>query len=122
MCLEGVPENLGNRVVVEILLLALKRLSFICHSRTFYVRITSLKNIGEGLVRPCFFLYPLQNSFQKIRLEIKYNWTFWVVSAIVSRGDWLGKPANIKAENNGAVGYVESSLTVRSPLFFVHKL
>ena len=22
----------------------------------------------------------------------------------VSRGDWLGKPANIKVENNGAVG------------------
>ena len=23
-----------------------------------------------------------------------------------SRGDWLGNPANIKVENNGAVGYV----------------
>ena len=23
-----------------------------------------------------------------------------------SRGDWLGKPANIKVENNGAVVYV----------------
>ena len=35
---------------------------------------------------------------------------------------WLGKPANIKVENNGAVVYVESSLTVHNPLFFVHKL
>ena len=41
---------------------------------------------------------------------------------IVSRGDWLGNPAKIKDENNGAVGYVGSSLTVRSPLFSVHKL
>ena len=41
---------------------------------------------------------------------------------IVSRGDWLGNPANIKAENNGAVVYVGSSLTVHNPLFFVHKL
>ena len=41
---------------------------------------------------------------------------------IVSRGDWLGKPANIKVENNGAVGYVGSSLTVHNPLFSVHKL
>ena len=27
---------------------------------------------------------------------------------IVSRGDWLGKSANIKVEDNGAVGYVEA--------------
>ena len=36
-----------------------------------------------------------------------------------SRGDWLGKPANIKVESNGAVVYVGSSLTVHNP--FVHK-
>ena len=41
---------------------------------------------------------------------------------IVSRGDWLGNPANIKVENNSAVGYVESSLTVHNPLVFVHRL
>ena len=41
---------------------------------------------------------------------------------IVSRGDWLGKPANIKVENNGAVGYAGGSLTVHNPLFSVHKL
>ena len=28
----------------------------------------------------------------------------------------------IKVKNNGAVGYVGSSLTVHTPLFFVHKL
>ena len=43
-------------------------------------------------------------------------------SIIVSRRDWLAKPANIKVENNYAVGYVGSSLAVHNPLFFVHKL
>ena len=32
------------------------------------------------------------------------------------------KAANIKVENNAAVVYVGSSLTMRNPLFFVHKL
>ena len=41
---------------------------------------------------------------------------------IVSRGDWLGNPAKIKDENNGAVGYVGSFLTVHDPLFSFHKL
>ena len=41
---------------------------------------------------------------------------------IVSRRDWLGKPANIKVENNGAVVYVGSSLLVHNPLIFVRKL
>jgi len=41
---------------------------------------------------------------------------------IASRGGWLGNPANIKVENNGAVGYVGSSLTVHNPLFYVPKL
>ena len=36
---------------------------------------------------------------------------------IVSRGGWLGKPANIKVENNRAVGYVANSLTVHNPSF-----
>ena len=43
------------------------------------------------------------------------------VPTIVSRGDWLGKPANIKVEKNGAVGYVGSSLAVHNPLFPIHK-
>ena len=33
----------------------------------------------------------------------------------ISRGDWLGNPANIKVENNGAVGYFGSSLPVHNP-------
>ena len=44
---------------------------------------------------------------------------------IVRKGDWLGKLANIKVENNGAVVYIGSFLTVstvNNPLFFVHKL
>ena len=48
--------------------------------------------------------------------------TLWKSIAIVSRGDWLGKPANIKVENNGAEVYVGSLLTVHNPLFFVYKL
>ena len=36
---------------------------------------------------------------------------------IVSRGGWLGKPANIKVENNRAVGYVANYLTVHNPSF-----
>ena len=45
-----------------------------------------------------------------------------IITTIVSRGDWLGKPTNIKVENNGAVVYVGSSLTVHNPLFFILKL
>ena len=45
-----------------------------------------------------------------------------VREGIVSSGDWLGNPAAIKVENNRAVGYVGSSLTMHNPLFFVHKL
>ena len=40
---------------------------------------------------------------------------------IVSRGDRLGNPVKIKVEDNGAVGYIENSLTVHNPLFSVHK-
>ena len=42
--------------------------------------------------------------------------------SVVGGENWLGKPPNIKVENNGAVVYVGSSLTVHNPLFFVHKL
>ena len=34
--------------------------------------------------------------------EVRYV----IVLSTISRGDWLGKPANIKVENNGAVVYV----------------
>ena len=36
---------------------------------------------------------------------------------MVCGGDWFGKPANIKVENNCAVVYVGSSLTVHNPFF-----
>ena len=51
-----------------------------------------------------------------------YNYSNSFGERIVSKGDWLGKPANIKVENNGAVVYVESSLTLQNPLFLVPKL
>ena len=41
----------------------------------------------------------------------------YLTGARVRRGDWLRKPANIKVENNGAVVYVGSSLTVQNPVF-----
>ena len=41
---------------------------------------------------------------------------------IVSKGDWLGKLANIEVDNNGAVVYIGSSLTMHDPLFFIYKL
>ena len=46
----------------------------------------------------------------------------YINQIIVSRGDWSRNPANIKVENNGAVSYYGSSLTVHNPLFSVHKL
>ena len=46
----------------------------------------------------------------------------FMVEFIVIRGDLLGKPANRKVENNGAVVFVGSSLTVHNPLVFVHSL
>ena len=57
-------------------------------------------------------MFLLHETYLRILLSI----------TIVSRGDWLGKPANIKVENNGAEGYVGSSLTVHNPLFSVYKL
>lgn len=41
---------------------------------------------------------------------------------MLSRGNCLGKPENIKVENNSAVLYVGGSLTVHNDLFFVHRL
>ena len=50
------------------------------------------------------------------------NGNLKLCQVIVSTGDWLWKPANIKVENSGAVVYVGSSLTMHNPLFLVHKL
>ena len=41
---------------------------------------------------------------------------------IVSKGNWLWKPANITVENNGATVYVGSSMTVHKLTFFVEWL
>ena len=54
--------------------------------------------------------------------EMRNDWRRSLRGTIVSRGDWLGNPGNIKVENNGAVGYIGSSLTEHNPLFSVHKL
>ena len=72
-----------------------------------------------------------KNAWYKCKIVVFFTFfTFSLLSplsllklpyAIVSRGDWLWKPANIKVENNGDVGYVGGSLTMRNPLFFVHK-
>ena len=68
---------------------------------------------------------PLNTDTQLIKtdtfcgpLRVRIN-VFWTVSRGVA---WLWKPANMKVENNGAVVYVGSSLTVQNPLFLVHKL
>ena len=44
------------------------------------------------------------------------------VTLFFALGDWLWKPANNKVENNGAVGYVGSSLTVYNSLFFYSQI
>ena len=63
---------------------------------------------------------------------LKVSWCFadgatkqhniYNIITIVSRGDWLGKPTNIKVENNSAVVHVGSSLTVHNPLFFYSQI
>ena len=47
-------------------------------------------------------------------METIFKGRGWVISDIVGRGDWLGKLANTKVENNGASVYVGSSLTVHN--------
>ena len=57
------------------------------------------------------------DSFDKKKMLIKKWYSRFTDRGIVSRGDWLWKLANIKVEYNGAVVYVESSLTVHNPFF-----
>ena len=69
------------------------------------------------------YLFNLCVLFCQCRLcEIPTGICLFVNHTIVSKGDWLGNPANIKVENKGAVGYVGSSLTEHNPLFSLHKL
>ena len=72
------------------------------------------QNSENGIAYSLHFALLYQYARQKV-------WRSFSV-LIVSRGNWWGKPANIKAENNGAVVYVGSSLTMHNPLFFVLKL
>ena len=65
---------------------------------------------------------PIKNSRKLLSTDFVNSNSFIHYYMIVSRRDWLGKPANIKVESNDAVVYVGSSLVVHNPLFFVHKL
>ena len=56
-------------------------------------------------------LFKIMNQLRVIESE---NKTFSSNHSL--RGNWLWKPANINIENNDAVVYVGSSLTVRKPL------
>ena len=89
---------------------------------------TNLKTYGllscvsglKNTVRSCFLQIRL--FFLCSCAGQRSNSVISVSSVIVIRGDWLGKPANIKVENNGAVGYVGSSLTVHNPLLLVNDI
>jgi len=72
------------------------------------------QNSENGIAYSLHFALLYQYARQKV-------WRSFSV-LIVSRGGLLWKPANIKAEKNGAVVYVGSSLAVHNPLFFFHKL
>ena len=75
------------------------------------LRACEKQNSENGIAYSLHFALLYQYARQKV-------WRSFSV-LIVSRGDWLWKPANIKGENNGAVVYVGSSLTVHNPLCFV---
>ena len=74
-----------------------------------------LKHEKVGLM---FSGYPC--NYHQVSENTKYLWIKYLF--IVSRGGWLWKPANIKAENNGAVVYVGSSPDRAQSFVFVHKL
>ena len=112
-------------------------LTFSC---IYLSHFTSLYLIKTGN-RNSFFMDQFKPNYQEISNYRENEYLYWKVSdrfftrkdthaagflkvhrITVSRGDWWGNPANIKVECNGAVGYVGGSLTVRYPLFSVHKL
>ena len=97
-------------VVIQICKLAhfLTHVRFLCVRFSFCVSVSVLK-------------LHLFIVFNRLLLK-KKSWKEQATEIIVNRGDRLWKPANIKVENNGAVGYVRSSLTVHNPLFFFYKL
>ena len=94
--------------------------------------LSSYRDKPEKLWAAQFCVSGCKNTVRSCFLQIRLfflcscagqrsNSVISVSSVIVIRGDWLGKPANIKVENNGAVGYVKSSLTVHNPSVCVHK-
>ena len=104
-----------------------------------YLIFLSINNIDAGCK---FFMSILKSwdvntknfhmfTFNKKIAVFQPAWSFiWhnlvkgnlkLCQVIVSTGDWLWKPANIKVENDRAVVYVGSSLTVHNPSFLVHK-
>ena len=54
---------------------------------------------------------------KKKKCSLKKWYSRFTDWGIVSKGDWLWKLENIKVEYNGAVVYLESSLTVHNPFF-----
>ena len=103
----------------------LKILLFLTHLRPRYPFLDIYKWFWGGSLfwglRPSFSTHPywLRPNYAPAYQGSCFS---FIIFSIVNRGDWLEKPANIKVENNGAVGYVGSSLTVHNPLFFGHKL
>ena len=103
----------------------LKILLFLTHLRSRYPFLDIYKWFWGGSL-----FWGLRSSFSTHPYSLRPNYApayqgscfSFIIFSIVNRGDWLEKPANIKVENNGAVGYVGSSLTVHNPLFFGHKL
>ena len=91
----------------------------------FWVLIYCQTCFGFDLISQAVFVLRRCHSLRfraAMNCKEKKTINFNICSDIVSRGHLLGKPANIKVENNCAVGYVGSSLTVYNPLFFVLKL
>ena len=93
-------------VVIQILKLA----HFSTHVRLFCVRFSFY--VSMSVLKMHLFIV-----FKRLLLK-KKSWKEPATEIIVYRGDWLWKSAKIKVENNGAVGYVRSSLTVHNPFFF----
>ena len=60
-------------------------------------------------------------NFHALRILSGFRY-FKVYLAIVIRGDWLWKAANINDKNNSAAVYVQSTVKVHNPLFSVGKL
>ena len=75
---------------------------------------TCLRTLREPHFKVLRFFLSIGSGIEELTAE-----------TIVSRGERVGKGANIKdkkVENNGAVVYVGSSLTVHNPFFFCSQI